>query len=87
MDIIKVEPDSDCEAQITSVCSDVKEEEQFIPIIKHEDEVGLHVSFSFHYILNLLAWCIESQRMGYSLSEGIFIYLSMKQISFVLLNQ
>jgi hypothetical protein len=47
MDIIKVEADSDCEAQITSVCSDVKEEEQFIPIIKHEDEVGLHVWFSF----------------------------------------
>jgi hypothetical protein len=47
MDIIKVEADSDYEAQITTVCSDVKEEEQFIPIIKHEDEVGLHVWFSF----------------------------------------
>lgn len=42
-----MEADSDCEAQITSVCSDVKEEEQFIPIIKHEDEVGLHIWFSF----------------------------------------
>ncbi|XP_033608376.1 uncharacterized protein LOC111866923 isoform X3 [Cryptotermes secundus] len=44
MDIIKVEADSDCEAQITSVCSDVKEEEQFIPIIKHEDEQNLDLN-------------------------------------------
>jgi hypothetical protein len=43
MDIIKVEADSDCEDQITSISSDVKEEEQFIPIIKQEDEVSLHV--------------------------------------------
>jgi hypothetical protein len=43
MDVIKLEADSDCKDQITSVCSDVKEEEQFIPLIKHEDEVGLHV--------------------------------------------
>jgi hypothetical protein len=43
MDIIKVEADSDCEDHITSTCCDVKEEEQFTPIIKHEDEVGLHV--------------------------------------------
>jgi hypothetical protein len=40
MDVIKVEPDSDYEAHMTSVCSDVKEEEQCVPIIKHEDEVG-----------------------------------------------
>jgi hypothetical protein len=63
MDVIKVEPDSDCEAQMTSECSDVKEEEQSIPIIKHEDEVGLLLYFSLktffinfiysHCILNL----------------------------------
>lgn len=45
MDVIKVEPDSDCETHTTSVCSDVKEE-PFLPILRHEDEVGLHVCFT-----------------------------------------
>ena len=44
MDVIKVEPDSDCETH-TPVCSGVKEE-HFVSIIRHEDKVGLHICFS-----------------------------------------
>jgi hypothetical protein len=62
MDVIKVEPDSDCETH-TSVCSDVKEE-HFVSIIRHEDKVGLHICFAiweletnFSFIYSL---CISS---------------------------
>jgi len=44
MDVIKVEPDSDCETH-TSICSAVKEE-NFVSIIRHEDKVGLHICFT-----------------------------------------
>jgi hypothetical protein len=44
MDVIKVEPDSDCETHAL-VCSDVKEE-HFVSIIRHEDKVGLHICFT-----------------------------------------
>ena len=44
MDVIKVEPDSDCETY-TSVCSDVKEG-HFVSLIRHEDKVGLRICFT-----------------------------------------
>jgi hypothetical protein len=64
MDIIKVEPDSDCEADMTSVCIDVKEEEHSIPIIKHEDEVGFLVCFILQkYYTNIIySHCILNIR-------------------------
>jgi hypothetical protein len=46
MDVIKVEPDSDCATLITSVCSAVKEEEHLVPMSRHEDEVSFHVCFT-----------------------------------------
>lgn len=54
MDVIKVEPDSDCETHVTSICNDVKEEKQCMPTIKQEDEVGLLVYFSFNFFLSIL---------------------------------